>query len=90
MAVQLLASELLSLDAPTTTTSEEANSQKSSKKHAIIYWITTKEFNIMPLARIPKDKREEGAMATLKAEKKEWCTKVVKIGGEYNVLYLKT
>ena len=85
MAVQLLASELLSLDAPTNSTSDEANSEKSRKKHAIVYWIKTKEFNVMPLSRIPKDKREEGATATLKVGKKEWCTKVVKIGGEYNV-----
>ena len=42
MAVQLLASELLSLDVPTNSTSDQANSEKSTKKHAIIYWIKTK------------------------------------------------
>ena len=36
----------------------------------------------MPLSKIPKDSREEGASATLKAEHKEWETKIVKSGGE--------
>ena len=36
----------------------------------------------MPLSKIPKDKREEKALATLKAEGREWATKIVKIGGE--------
>lgn len=36
----------------------------------------------MPLSRIPKDKREQGASATLKAERRDWETKIVKIGGE--------
>ena len=45
----------------------------------------------MPLSKIPKDSREEGASATLKAECKEWETKIVKSGGGkiyiYFVLY---
>lgn len=39
----------------------------------------------MSLLRISKDKREEGVTVILKVGKKEWCIKVVKIGGEYNV-----
>lgn len=34
----------------------------------------------MPLSRIPKDKREQGASATLKTERRDWETKIVKIG----------
>ena len=39
----------------------------------------------MTLSRIPKDKREQGASATLKLlqERRDWETKIVKIGGEY-------
>ena len=36
----------------------------------------------MSLLRLPKDKREQGASATLKAERRDWETKIVKIGGE--------
>lgn len=77
MAVQLLASELLNLESST-----KLDKAKVSTKYAIVYWIETKEFNVMLLSRIPKDKREEGASVTLKAERKDWETKVVKIGGE--------
>ena len=53
--------------------------------------VETKEFNVMPLSKIPKDSREEAASATLKAERKEWETKIVKSGGGkiyiYFVLY---
>ena len=35
----------------------------------------------MPLSKIPKDSREEGASAALKAEREEWESKIVKIGG---------
>ena len=45
----------------------------------------------VPLSKIPNGSREEGASATLKAERKEWETKMVKIGGKkiyiYFVLY---
>ena len=44
----------------------------------------TKEFNrfnVMPLSRIPKDKREQGASATLKAEHREWETKKIENWG---------
>ena len=45
----------------------------------------------MPLSKIPKDSREEGASATLKAEREKWETKIVKSGGKkiyiYFVLY---
>ena len=39
----------------------------------------------MSLSRISKDKREQGASATLKLlqERRDWETKIVKIGGEY-------
>ena len=47
-----------------------------------VHWIETKEFNVTLFFRIPRDKREEGALATLKAEGKEWATKIVKVGGK--------
>ena len=39
----------------------------------------------MSLSRIPKDKREQGASASLKLlqERRDWETKIVKTGGEY-------
>ena len=43
----------------------QSDKAKTSTKYAIVYWIETKEFNVMPLSRIPKDKREQGASATL-------------------------
>ena len=45
------------------------------------------EFNVMPLSKIPKDKREEGALASLKAEGREWATKIVQVGGKARFLY---
>ena len=39
----------------------------------------------MALFKIPKDKREEGASATLTAEGKGWATKIVKIGGKKTI-----
>ena len=42
----------------------------------------------MLLSKIPTDKREEGALATLRAEGQEWATKLVKVGGK-NVSKLK-
>ena len=74
-----IASELLQLEAP--KNSNQGN-EKRPTKYAIEYWIETKEFNVMPLSKIPKDKREEKALATLKAEGREWATKIVKIGGK--------
>ena len=82
MSTQLLASELLNLESSTKVNSQP-DKAKSSTKYAIVYWIETKEFNVMPLSRIPKDKREQGASATLKAERRDWETKIVKIGGEW-------
>ena len=78
MPMQRLATQLLNLESSVTSQPEK---EKASSKYAIVYWIETKEFNVMPLMRIPKDKREEGASAILKAERKEWETKIVKIGG---------
>lgn len=83
MSTQLLASELLNLESSTNSkVNSQSDKAKSSTKYAIVYWIETKEFNVMPLSRIPKDKREQGASATLKAERRDWETKIVKIGGE--------
>ena len=41
----------------------------------------------MPLSKIPKDSREEGASAALKAEHEEWESKIVKIGGKKKYIY---
>ena len=41
----------------------------------------------MPLSKIPKDSREEGASAALKAEREEWKSKIVKIGGKKKYIY---
>ena len=78
-SVENLASEMLLLE-PAKKLSEQ--NVKKSTQYAVVYWIETKEFNVMPLFKIPKDKREEGALATLRAEGKEWATKLVKVGGK--------
>ena len=78
-----IASELLRLDVPPkdgNSASENVQRPKQMTKYAIVYWIATQEFNVMPLSKIPK--RQEGESATLKAEGREWLTKIVKIGGE--------
>ena len=80
-----IASELLRLDVPPkdgNSASENVQRPKQMTKYAIVYWIATQEFNVMPLSKIPKDKRQEGESAMLKAEGREWLTKIVKIGGE--------
>ena len=41
----------------------------------------------MPLSKIPKDSGEEGASAALKAEREEWESKIVKIGGKKKHIY---
>ena len=41
----------------------------------------------MPLSKIPKDSREEGASAALQAEREEWESKIVKIGGKKKYIY---
>ena len=81
MSMQLLANELLNLESSTKDNSQPDRA-KSPTKYSIVYWIETKELNVMPLSRIPEDKREEGASATLNAERQDWETKIVKIGGE--------
>ena len=48
-----------------TKVNSQSDKVKSSTKYAIVYWIETKEFKVMPLSRILKDKREQGASATL-------------------------
>ena len=92
MAMERIASELLSLDVPPNDdnfSSENAETKlKQSTKYAIVYWIETQEFNVMPLSKIPKDKRQEGESATLKAEGREWLTKIVKIGGNHKYLHV--
>ena len=71
MSIQHLASKLLNLKS-SKNVSSEVSKVKSLNKYAIVYWIETKEFNVMPLSKIPKGSREEGASATLKAERNEW------------------
>jgi len=59
MSTQHLANELLNLESSTKDNSQPDRA-KSPTKYAIVYWIETKEFNVMPwLSRIAKDKREE-------------------------------
>lgn len=38
--------------------------------YALIYWLNTQQFKILPLTGVPKDRREEKAMPVLKAERK--------------------
>ena len=61
---------------------EKSLESKSTKKYTILFWIDTKEFNVVPLSRVPKDKRMEGSIATLKAERKLWQVKLVKVEGK--------
>lgn len=72
MSIQHLASELLNLESSKNLNSE-VSKVKRPTEYAIVYW---------PETKIPKGSREEGASATLKAERKEWETKIVKIGGK--------
>jgi len=76
--VQLLASQLLSLEA-SRNINPQPDKAKNSTKYAVVYWIETK--NVMLLTRIRKDKREKKASVILKAEHRERETKIVKIGG---------
>ena len=48
-----------------TKVNSQSDKVKSTTKYAIVYGIETKEFKVMPLSRILKDKREQGASATL-------------------------
>lgn len=50
-----IASEL-QLEAPKNPTQ---GNEKRPTKYAVVYWIETKEFNVMPLSKIPKDERGE-------------------------------
>ena len=48
--------------------------------HLVYHNATTK--------RIPKGNREDGASATLKAERKEWKTKIMKNEGKKKYIYI--
>ena len=66
MSIQHPASELLTLESSKNVNCE-VSKVKSPTKYAIYsVLIETKEFNVMPLSKIPKDSREEGASATVK------------------------
>ena len=52
-------------------------------RYALIFWAQTNQFNVMPSTRIPKKMRLEGGEGEIKAEKKMWKVKVLKLGGEY-------
>lgn len=44
---------------------------KSKRKFVIVFWVETKEFNVMALSKIPKECREEGRGITkIRAEGK--------------------
>ena len=54
---------------------------KSKPKFVLVFWIETKQFNVMSISKIRKDSREEGKITTVKAEGKEWTIKLVQISG---------
>lgn len=56
---------------------------KSKRKFVIVFWVETKEFNVMALSKIPKECREEGRGITkIRAEGKPWTVKLVQISGK--------
>ena len=55
----------------------------SRRDPAWLFTWETQEFNIMPLSKIPKDKWQEGVSPTLKAEGRDWLTKIVKTAGKH-------
>ena len=66
MSIQHPASELLTLESSKNVNCE-VSKVKSPTKYAIYsVLIETKEFNVMPLSKIPKDSREEGADTYIK------------------------
>jgi len=73
-----LVSSLLSLS----NVSNKQSAKQKKKMYIILFWIDTKEFNTVPLTRVPKEHRKEGDIATVKAERKEWKVKLVKVGGK--------
>ena len=55
---------------------------KSKSKFAIVFWVETKQFNVMPLSKIRKEDREEGKITKIKTEGKQWTVKLVQISGK--------
>lgn len=65
--------------------SDDQKKKETAKKlFTVLFWIDTQEFNVVPLSRVPKDKRKEGELAIVKAERKEWSVKLLKVGGRCN------
>lgn len=54
----------------------------SKRKFVIVFWVETKEFNVMALSKIPKECREEGKITKIRAEGKPWTVKLVQISGK--------
>lgn len=55
---------------------------KSKPKFVIVFWVDTKEFNVMPISKIRKENREEGKITKIKTEGKLWTVKLVQISGK--------
>lgn len=55
---------------------------KSKPKFVIVFWVDTKEFNVMPISKIRKENREEGKITKIKTEGKLWTVKSVQISGK--------
>lgn len=61
---------------------EGAQTPKPVRKFVIMFWVETKEFNVMALSKIPKECREEGKITKIRAKGKPWTVKLVQISGE--------
>ena len=58
---------------------------KSKPKFVIVFWVDTKEFNVMPISKIRKENREEGKITKIKTEGKLWTVKLVQISGKCSI-----
>ena len=77
--MESLANDLLSLAGSVEGQQEE---KKRSQQFALIFWIDVKQFNVVPLKRIPKDSQRDGQMGKMKSERKLWNVKTIKIDGK--------
>ena len=61
---------------------------KSKPKFVIVFWVETKQFNVMPLSKIRKEDREEGKITKIKTEGKQWTVKLVQISGKCCIIVI--
>lgn len=61
---------------------------KCKAKFVLVFWVDTKQFNVMALSRIPKEAREEGKLTKVKAEGRAWTVKLLQISGKCYFIYL--